>query len=240
MFIDLKNLDLEYDSLMEVMTEVRDVYIIDLARYVKNLPPSYETALLAEPRGVYMKGKLEPILNFESRSTFRTLSCYKNHGQPNILTFDDFIQSNEPVVTDRGRVISPCPSRLKDLYQPTCTYNYSAIHLAAALVWKELSSLHRSTRVTSNLPTKALNEYHWVKDEKIEEFDHVENRSNCDLIESVLKFVGKDTRMLYSVKLKNTALHIEKGNDYRVIEYYRWIFDQLEKLAIVDFEKNGF
>lgn len=82
-----------------------------------------------------------------------------------------------------------------------------------------------------------LYDTNWIKKECLEEFYRTSNPAMSDLLTAVHDHIGRDRFNVYTLELSNTTLRIEKGNDYRVIEYYRPIFDKLEKER---FEKFGF
>ena len=55
-------------------------------------------------------------------------------------------------------------------------------------------------------------------------FDSVINR--------VDEFIGKDKHHLLTMRMNDTELIIEKGLDYRVVEYYRGIFEHLDAIRL--------
>lgn len=231
--------ELDYGSLYDVMHEVRDVYVVDLVRYTSRLPKSYSSCLQPAPNGVYARGLLEPVLCFAPQNQYYTLSQYQtNRQQPNINSFEDFILSKEPVVDGRGNVLCPNPHFLRNHFQATCSFNYSAVYLAAITILEELRLLHRDTCPTTTINPELMCESHWVLPECYpEQFDSGENPDIGYLLDNVNNFIGRDHCAVYNLRLQNTTLYLEKGNDFRVIAYYESIFNNYE---FERFEKFGF
>lgn len=225
--------DLDYASFGEVLTEVRDVAVFDLARYVVRLPKRYRDILLPAPVGVYARGVLEPILTFSEKTRYFTKRQYETPPKfPDILNFEQFAESKQPVVDKDGKVIHVCPALAKDLFSTECSFDYSAVHLAAIAVWDTLSRLHRHTSPTTTLQKRQLNPNNYVTDGALDQIDYEDQPGIIRMTERLLDFVGRDIQHHYHVALKNTTLTVEKGNDYRVIEYYRERFQQVEELRL--------
>lgn len=233
--------DLEYASFSEVLTEVKDVAIFDLGRYVVRLPKPYRDILLPEPDGIYMQGVLEPVLTFSAKTAYYTKKQYEHAPKfPDILSFDNFIRSRQAVVDRNGKLIHICPVLAKDLFSKECSFNYSAIHLAAISVFDLLQQLHRHTKPTTTLTSSQLNEHNYVKEGSLKDRDYNDQPGIIKLEERVMDFVGRDVQHQYHLRLQNTTLILEKGNDYRVIEYYRERFEKLEATELFDHVSESF
>jgi len=217
-----------------VITEVRDTCIIDLARYVTQLPVEYSSALLPEPPGVYVYGGLNPVVHFTPRSPIYAQSKYLTNS--NIRDFKEFINCKEDVVNASGGLIAHCPYINRNHFRETCTYNYSAIYLAAIAVWDMLHALHRETRPITNVGLYTLEESNYLLPDVPADSFRIDNQPGIRaLLTEVNNFIGRDLHHVYTLRLQNTSLFLDKGNDYRVIEYYRQLFEALDARVASDY-----
>lgn len=224
---------LEYECLIDVQSEIRDMCIIDLSRYVTRLKEDYTKCLYPAPTGVYIQGRLEPILEFSPQTAYYTLTQYKEKPAiPNILTYADFMASREVVVSRGGRAICPPPKMMRNVVSEECSFNYSAVYLTFIAVWEYLRGLHSQTYPTTNVSVNKIREANFVLPELREAFDEADQPDLGALLELVEKFIGRDYCSVYHLKLQNTTLQLEKGNDYRVIAYYKSIFDKYDELHV--------
>ena len=227
-----------YTCFSEVLNEVRDVYVDDLIRYTARVPVEKISYLKPEPRGVYVRGMLEPMIDFDSPiKRYYTESQYRaNRNQPNVLDFDTFVQSREPIVDERGVVICTIPAMIPSYFHRQCDFNHSAVHFVIAEIWQLLEGLSPHTNVCTTIPRQQLDPRFWLRNDTPLDFK-IGDSNLLGLIDSVYNFVQRDYLSLYSLRLRNTTLYVEKGNDFRVIEYYRSIFEKIENER---FEQHGF
>ena len=99
-----------------------------------------------------------------------------------------------------------------------------------------LMKLNPNSMQLSRIFHHRLSIEHFVKEESMEIFDSLLENSLQELTRKLYDFVGRDYFHVYSLKINNTTMLIEKGNDFRVIEYYRRIFEMYETER---FEKYG-
>ena len=224
-----------YNSFACVLNEVRDVYVDDLVRYTTRIPAESLQNLRPSPRGVYIRGMLEPIINFDDPTKrFYTESQFREkHTLNTINSFEEFVASKELIVDERGKVICTIPCMLRSYFLPTCDFNYSAINIAISEVWHMLHNVVRNNNICSTIPTNHLNPQYWLNDTTVPTcpFDV------SALTDRVYDFVGRDFMNAYTVRIKNTTLYVEKGNDFRVVDYYRRIFEDIESQR---FEQFGY
>ena len=227
-----------YNCFADVLNEIRDVYVDDIVRYTTRISQEHLQYIKPAPRGVYVRGMLEPIINFDSASKrYYTESQYRtNKARPNILNYQEFVNSKEAIVDERGMIICGIPTMVRSYFKDTCDYHYSAIHSAMADVWHLLESLSTKTNVCCQIPRNHLDTNFWINDNAPEGFK-IGSIDYQALIDSVYNFVKKDYLSLYTLRLKNTTLFVEKGNDFRVVEYYKGIFEKIENER---FEQYGF
>jgi len=251
----------EYSCLTDVISEVLDVLVIDLGKYVWQISKEHADILEPAPIGVYTHGSVEPFWMFShdrplfKQSTWLSTRDLTPKAFPDINSFESFISSNEPIVDSRGLVICKNPKQMKSYFTPVCEFNYSALHLAAVAAWDCIRALHREPNHWTKIPQAWLDARRWVKPEFFEEYvltegydPHGPNGARevkvpaptqiFDLetfgeikamVRRIYDFVGRERYSAYGLHLRNTSLVIEKGNDFRVISYYRNIFEQHEQ-----------
>lgn len=229
----------EYDSLHDVINESKSVLILDLARLGLEIRSLYKHCLKPEPEGVYVRGRLEPLIDFNKTKALSVSNYRRQHFDDYLKTFDDFMACPEPVMDIQGQVITTIrPSLTANIFQKTCSFDRAAIYNAAYVVFELLKRLHPATYPTST--TKILQKldlYLFVKPEHIGhpdeegmlEYNEEDHPGIEALMQRVYDFVGRDYACLYHLEMKNTELLIHKGNDYRIVEYYKGVFDRVEE-----------
>lgn len=233
--------ELEYACFADAWSEVRDVLVIDLTRYTQMLPDEFSECLKPEPAGIYLYGQLNPVVAFDSRYPLFSLKSYKaqkNNAMliPDVADYNSFLACNDSIVDLKGKVVVKKSPRTASFYKDRCSYNYSAIYLLVTDVWDLLSGLHRETNPTANISRNALYAENYVRDDiDAKAFRTDMNPGVSTVLRKVLDFVGRDICSLYSLRLNNTTLHVEKGNDFRVIEYYRARFEEIESKIVQDY-----
>lgn len=234
----------EYASLGEVISEIKEVLTIDLAKYCAVLPDHYRTCLVDEPKGLYLAGAMKPVIDFGLDTNGKPVASYFTADQyrhspfnPDITDYPSFHRAKGAILQLKsGKLTTVCESAqvLRNAVQKTCSFNYAAIWLAVCEVWEILSVLHRDTRPDTDLPRSHLDRGYWVKAGSESYFQGQTHRGLAYLTDRIYEFVGDDIFNLYSVTLKNTTLHVEKGNDFRIVEYYRNIFEKHEEQRFLE------
>ena len=226
----------EYRCFSEVMFEVRDVLVLDLVQHTLQLRDEFRKSLQPSPGGVYVRGALEPVMIFNGINRYYTKSNPST--QPDINSFEDFITAQEPVLNQDGQVICLNPAKLHFHYAKDCSYPYSAIYMAIICVWEQLRGLHAHAHPRTELPEHLLREDTWVLPERhiVNAIDAREELSFRPMVKLLLDWIGRDIFAVYTLRFSNTTLRVEKGNDFRVIEYYRNLFDAHDRER---FEKFG-
>ena len=228
--------NMEYGSFTEVITEVRDVLILDLAHYTVQLPSDYASCLQPEPEGIYLYGALNPIAVFDPRYPLYSKPAYEARMLPDITTYEQFIGCAPPIVNSQGSVIAKAPRQNARHYRNRCTYNRSAIYLAAIHLWDILNNLHRETQPYTNLGLQQLVERQYLLQDIDPSAFRIDGHPGIlDLQRQVQAFIHRDIHAVYALRMNNSVVHIEKGLDYRVIEYYRQRFEELDARIASDF-----
>lgn len=232
----------EYECLSDVMSEIRDALVLDVARYMSRIPYDEQNMLEPAPVGVYAHGALEPYLLFGMQHLYYSYSKYSTGQAPDIVSFETFIQTKEPVVNQHGKVVCQNPHHFRNYFKPECDFNYSAIHLAAATAWDTVRALHPAPNHWTKIPQAWLDVSYWVRPECYREHFLEKSFSPAfgdlpGLIERIYQFIGRDRYSAYGIHLQNASLIIEKGNDFRVLHYYEQIFKAREEEHVL---KYGF
>ena len=232
-----------YRSFADVSNEVRDVYIDDILSYVIRFSDELIDCLQPAPNGIYIKGHIDPLIDFSDHSKqYYSRSAWHNKKTnkidiPDIVNQQSFLESTEPIYDDLGRVIMKTPPFLnRSIYLTEPSHHYSGIYLVLNFVNRFLMKLNPNSMQLSRIFHHRLSIEHFVKEESMEIFDSLLENSLQELTRKLYDFVGRDYFHVYSLKINNTTMLIEKGNDFRVIEYYRRIFEMYETER---FEKYG-
>lgn len=223
----------EYNCLSEVISEVRETFLTDIVRHTLRFSEDFKSTLIPEPIGVYLPGRLEPLVSFDNGESYWT-----DLKKPSdIFTPEEFIHCRFPIFNKTGQRLNAWRLDIPANIQPYCSFNYSATHIAVTKVWDILRSLHRDTRPNSMLPRHWLDEMYWVKPEDRSYYLTISSSPYDELEKRVLQFIDRDFFSIYTLSLNNTCLNIAKGNDFRVIAYYRQIFEDYEAHR---FETRGY
>lgn len=232
---------LDYKNIEELIKENKQVIVIDLLDQVLGIEEvPYLTALLDPEPGLYVVGDIEPILkkseNYYLRSKL-VVAPYNGTAMAGMVFYDQspkvedyaaIAQIKDDIVDENGRVvISHKDLRTKGKYfRQEPTLPAVAIKMAIVLVQNYLNSLCRDTHVrfVSYSVESLVKKEHMemaLSDEFIAAYS--------TLINKVMDFVDKDNWHIYYLKVKGTALIIEKTVDHRVLFYYEHMFAKQEE-----------
>lgn len=233
-----------YSCLNDVLTEVKSVRTFDLLRYTPAVLMSMGTQLGDAPPGAYLVGSLEPIVTFYPETPFYSATQWQHDPtHPDITDYARFIQCRDPILRQDGSLVCNPPAQMPKYYQDHCTHPYSAVYLLANAALHHLSYENPLNRMPStNLKDDELTVSRFVPN-LLDVYSGGAGFDRAALLEVVCwharpfmtdidTFVAGDRWHLYHVRLQNTTLIIEKGNDFRVVEYYRYVFDKLEEAHI--------
>ncbi len=232
---------LPYACFSDVLNEVRNMLVVDFAQNCVMAPVRVTNTLKDAPAGVYASGMLEPIALLGGNNGYYTESCYRRQVQNpetdiptepfDIITFEQFANSKESIYLPNGKMVADKPFRYRHMLQETPSMNYSLIHFTMGLVWEFFEQLHPETTPFTNLQPSSLDPRKYVKPEfhNLVDGDALMHSAFYTILGHITDFIGRDIESVYFLRFKNTTLYLEKGNDYRVIEYYRPIFEQIEK-----------
>lgn len=218
-----------------VLFQILECFTIDLSHYCYNLPLAYLEPLAEPPRGVYFQNDIEPVLNFDHESYFTYPQYQTDKTFPDVFTLDHLKGYTGTVLNGIGHPVFQTNPYTINFCRETPHYNRSAIRLLFIQVFEYFSYLNRVCKPTTNVPFRWLNkneylrpEYHRVNDTYI--FDEMDQPGYHRLIDQIQAFVGTDIYHTYHLTLSNTTLSIQKGNDFRVLEYYRLIYQHMDEV----------
>lgn len=228
-----------YTSIGELLREVLECKLIDLVPYVTAIEISSEifTSLEDPEPGIYLNGSIEPV--------FRSNQDYyiANNGEINLVTFNDIfnnIVNNTPLPNGdiyneakRFHMRRSIYNRLRNQFLTQPSIQTMACKAAVATVVEYLDSLNPRTLV-------AAREYYLGNFVKEDHKDLLEKdvfqEAFHDLYMEVKRFVGRDTWNYYFFKVVGTTLIIEKGLDFRIVE---WHINELKKSEAYDHDTGG-
>lgn len=236
---------LDYKSFYDVLSVTEEVLVIDLSQHARAIPPAVLEEALPGPPGLYFTNSVEPVYSFVNVRNGQPqglVSATQREKDPtccDILSYDDFINTTEPVfrgdMTDKdGNLKLFCrnPLSVMKYFKPTPGDLYTGVHLLKIEVWNRLLYRDSLCLPISSLSSEELSEHTYLTKEGVEiykdnypiRFDSVVNR--------VDEFIGKDKHHLIRMRVNDCELIVEKGLDYRVVEYYRNIFEHLDGLRL--------
>lgn len=236
---------LDYKSFYDVLSVVEEVLVVDLSKYATSLPLCVLEEAIPGPEGLYLKNSIEPVYSFvnpvDKNIRVGLVSAAQAKIDPtvcDILSYEDFCRMKEPVyrgdlVNKDGslRLLCENPAFVSKMISPYPEMLYTGVNLLKIEVYRllyrdslclPLTSLHQEELTEgSYLTAKGLNVY---KENKPKEFQTV--------TEQVSRYSEKNKHNLITMKVRDCELIIEKGLDYRVVEYYREIFQHLDAIRL--------
>lgn len=236
---------LDYKSFYEVLSAIESVLVIDLSKYARALSPAVLEESLPGPEGLYFSNSVEPIYSFTNPFTGAQQGLVSatqmeiDHTVCDILTYDDFLNANQPVyrgdMTDkegRPKLLCRNPRAISRFIKSSPGELFTGVNLLKIEVWNRLLYRDSLCLPVSNLPSSDLSEMTYLTREGFDIYkDNYPTRFDA-VINRVDEFIGKDKHHLLTMKMNDCELIVEKGLDYRVVEYYRQIFEHLDGLRL--------
>ena len=224
--------ELEYKDLAEVLHHCVDRKSFDLRQFLQYNQRDVTELILPAEHGVYVASSLTPVTTF-GPGAFSYLPTRRSHSA-DIGDFETFVSCRTLVYGRDGAQLLPCsPVRLKHALAREPAVNPNELRMMVSRVYRYMNSLHPRTRPTVNVTLSSIDEESFLFGDAIDDYRSLGERGVIgvnmliDAIDS--NFVGNDVFNLYHIELKDTVLTIMKGLDFRVVEYYRRIFDEIER-----------
>jgi len=226
-----------YTSIMDLYNEIVECKIIDLIPHAVGIAPNLLAALNDPRPGLYMPGSIQPI--FEKGEVY-TLIQKRGVIQ---ITFDDimkdFINDKRLPGGDffhekmKFRLRRSQYERVKPYFITNPNIPVKGCEVAIATVVGYLNTLSPHTNVAAynyQLPLLVKEESHYLLDQESYEiaFD--------ELFLEVRDFVGRDSWNLYFYRVLGTTLIIEKGLDFRIVD---WHMSQIKNSDGYDHDLGG-
>lgn len=254
--------ELGYENLVQVENEVREVILLDITHHARCLPGEVISMLRNDPFGIYPLGNWNPIVTFEENDyLYRFQDALYSAGE--LMKFGEeillhpierleVVSSINPqtqVVTyyheavkanDAGVLVYKPHPHIRKAVSLTAQPRYSAVMYLLSEVFEYLNGMNAFSKVFSNIRSEIIKKDTWVKPEYLEHFYDVPNMTLSNLRYQLSEFVGRDDWNNYAICLRNSTVYVEKLNDYRVVEYYRAIFEKREEERIRDYGFYGY
>lgn len=236
---------LDYKSFFDVLSVVEEVIVIDLSKYATQVPLVILEEAIPGPEGLYFQNSIEPFYSFVNPSTgerqglVSATQAKTNPAMCDILSYSDFANTSEPVFrgdrTDKeGKLKLFCrnPRAVTKYLRESPGELYTGVHLLKIEVWNQLLYRDSLCLPSTNLPQMELSESTYLTKEGLEVYQDNRIPQFDKIISRVDEFIGKDKHHLLTMKMNDCELIIEKGLDYRVVEYYRQIFEHLDAIRL--------
>lgn len=148
----------EYVDFGEAYSEVRDVLVLELRRYLLPANHSWCQFFKPNPKGVYAPHIFGPIADFENHKYREATQAeldkdYKpRHVSYPITDFESFIKAKGIVVNEQGTKVATNPASLAKVLKPEADYSLNAAVGLSHIVVDELreSVLHRKAPICTS------------------------------------------------------------------------------------------
>ncbi len=224
----------EYKNIADMQREVTGYLMIDLTPHVLSIELDGMLNSAFEPPnpGLYLPGSFQPLFRAENKYFLADSA----KARPLKVDIDDIVADvalKTPLppgdfynVRDRKFYLDRMKyQRMRPMLKTQPTLHVRGYEAAVAVVVAYLNKLNRFTNVPVHLYELDL----IVKPEghRLIANESYENAFN-DLLISVSRFVGKQTWCWYYYKVMGTTLVIERGIDYRIMQFHLKELEQTE------------
>jgi hypothetical protein len=229
----------------QAINETLEVFRIDLSNYVLRLPASHLDMLIPPRAGLYLNGSIEPFFHLDGEGYYSLSTVYKKDAVPDIYTFEDVWRHRGTIHRADGSPVFHVNPGTKQFYGEYPVFHPAAIYIAFIYALEIFRYRNPLTEPYTIMERSDLDLRHYVKPEYLPKFDgsyhdylqtrqvkHFFDEDNEDLLifsQDLNKFIGRNHYNVYRFYLNNTVMTIEKGNDFRVIEYYRLISSHFDE-----------
>lgn len=251
---DLKHFNIDgYKSFADVVKDVRETAAINLKEIVLYMSKELKDTFVPEPDAIYLTNSVDPLLNFdifdyvdenkkpvtsiedlkkakEIYQVFRSRTSTKEKEYRKVCTVNPLLLRNiktSPEVSYIG--INVCVAEAYRFFSQATTQRFG-IHCLSEfeITLENFIKENRMTypQYTSNLTPTELS--------IVDNLTYYEEERRCfmhRLNERIEAFTGDDLFSTFRLRRSNTTLFIERGLDFRVIEYYRPKFEEHERLV---------
>lgn len=191
---------------------------IDVETFAGQLEFELAPFILPSPKGIYISTKLEPVM-VDGKIYY--------HGNPNTLpnlVVTDINEVKTNIFNSDYKIIIPKQFlENKEKYiSNQSLLPYRGLKIIEAVVRDEVTSTLRYLNRGHCLMTKV--QQHLIEIENDQKFDEIHTNiiNICSgLIQDLGKFVGKDDWHMYTIKLLNRVICVEKHIDYRIYEWHQ-------------------
>lgn len=247
MHTDFRNFTVTQDSYNHAYTETLETIRIDLSSYVSRLSRKYVDMLFPPPPGVYLNAHINPFLVFgEGRGYFSKAAMVNREDSPDIVCFDDVWRHPGLIYSNEGAALFNAVPSMASCFSEYPLWHPGAIYLAYIYALEEFRYSNPMAQPFSNMERQMIDLRQHVRPEFLPVYDgtysdyvlnrnanHFYDEENEDLIElgvTLKKFVGLNRNSVFRFYLNNTTMTVERGNDFRIIEYYRLISAHMSEM----------
>lgn len=212
-----------------LLTQPKEVMIIDLLSPVSLVPEKYLNTLIPPTAGIYIKGRQDPVIDF-SKKYYKAHVLYKSEIE--ISSIDELLSLKSDLINEKGDIVFQYDNfaTRADLLTYGPSLPIVAIRLAKNMILERMFLLAPHTSKMGYVrPSNFFKEgYSYLADEVFD--DYFEG-----IFDDIFNFVHKDNWFMYTVALSGTSLIVEKIVDYRIYVYHdREFKEHIEEEMIHD------
>jgi hypothetical protein len=223
----------DFKTLAEVYRHVDEVLVIDLLSHAYSLSDELLDSLIEPPAGLYLPGNTEPL--FVSGKKYYRRNELNKHGRNsvsyNVFDSKTLLKAKDDIVDENGKLVMKWENVLtiSRFLKSEPSIPVTAVRMAASMVQRYLHTLcrrvnHPATNTRIESLVKREEQDRIDRDEYMIAFDHLTNE--------VANFVNKDHWCVYFHILKGTTMIVEKGLDWRIIQYYENQFREEDEMEL--------
>lgn len=232
-----------YSDLTDVVAEIHETVVFNLRDISDTIPRRHLSKIRPNPQGIYLPGYVDPALNFEQFSYLdgKYLEAFAG-GTPSLIRdYQSFLNAKHEYITtlssDEGIFVShrKLPLELRKAFSPVSPISFSGVHLSAIEIFEVLAAMLKNPyrQIATNMSSYSQDRGNFLSSLAQDSGFCVTLPSK--VAQSLHGFIGKDTFATYSVNRNNATITINKGNDIRLIEYYRARFEERDSIdKIID------
>lgn len=205
------NLDTNFNP-----NEVIEQFLVSVIPYANMIENQYFDYLLPSPQGIYRIGEINPIFIPSKKYYVHRVDASNVHNYHEVTNIDDI---NETILDEESRIVATAQVMInkKSYLSTRPTVPARGIKVVQKLIDYEIALVIRYGSPVG-LAQRLLSEF---KPEYRDSLDIELLRTMCRYLSVMIHdFIGKHDWNHYNTKIIGLDIMIEKGQDYRICEWY--------------------
>lgn len=251
---DLRKFSIDgYKTFGDVIKDIKDVAAINLKEIVAHMSKELIDTFVPEPDGLYLSGSVDPVLNFdlhdyvdENNNPVIDLESFKKAK----LVYQVFRSRRSTKEKEHRKICTVTPLILKNI-KSSSDLNWTGVNVCVAEAYAFFSHMPSSRFGIQSLSDFETTLSNFIKEGRMsyprytdnlnpQELDLINNLTYYEeerrcfihkLNERIEDFTGDDIFSTFRLRRSSMTLYIERGLDFRIIEYYRPKFEEHERLV---------